>query len=179
MLPWYLLLLSVLCIFLYSGDFYLSVTGLGRINVWWQAVRYRKETLQYLTLCEMHKLWCSASWQLWKICYSFRNGRHTVKMQPSALKCFHTVLLQKVFISPHLCFCFFSNMRFLMIALAYSVPTGVVAGWAGVLDMILTPAKVSQVRHIPCSMLGPFRWYIIGNYKVFRKRIMSSLCFDG
>lgn len=38
-----------------------------------------------------------------------------------------------------------SNMRFLMIALAYSVPTGVVAGWAGVLDMILTPAEVSQV----------------------------------
>ncbi|XP_051760883.1 solute carrier family 49 member 4 [Ctenopharyngodon idella] len=38
-----------------------------------------------------------------------------------------------------------SNMRFLMIALAYSVPTGVVAGWAGVLDMILTPVKVSQV----------------------------------
>ncbi|XP_043105339.1 solute carrier family 49 member 4 [Puntigrus tetrazona] len=38
-----------------------------------------------------------------------------------------------------------SNMRFLMIALAYSVPTGVAAGWAGVLDMILTPAKVSQV----------------------------------
>ncbi|XP_051567064.1 solute carrier family 49 member 4-like [Myxocyprinus asiaticus] len=39
----------------------------------------------------------------------------------------------------------FSNMRFLMIALAYSVPTGVAAGWAGVLDMILTPAKVSQL----------------------------------
>ncbi|XP_055070854.1 solute carrier family 49 member 4 [Misgurnus anguillicaudatus] len=38
-----------------------------------------------------------------------------------------------------------SNMRFLMIALAYSVPTGVVAGWAGVLDMILTPAKINQV----------------------------------
>ncbi|XP_018601274.2 solute carrier family 49 member 4 [Scleropages formosus] len=38
-----------------------------------------------------------------------------------------------------------SNVRFLMIALAYSVPTGVVAGWSGVLDMILTPAKVSQV----------------------------------
>ncbi|XP_030642774.1 solute carrier family 49 member 4 [Chanos chanos] len=38
-----------------------------------------------------------------------------------------------------------SNMRFLMIALAYSVPTGVVAGWSGVLDMILTPARVSQV----------------------------------
>ncbi|XP_056119140.1 solute carrier family 49 member 4 [Rhinichthys klamathensis goyatoka] len=38
-----------------------------------------------------------------------------------------------------------SNMRFLMIALAYSVPTGVVAGWAGVLDMILTPVQVSQV----------------------------------
>lgn len=32
-----------------------------------------------------------------------------------------------------------------MIALAYAVPTGVAAGWAGVLDMILTPAKVSQV----------------------------------
>lgn len=33
-----------------------------------------------------------------------------------------------------------------MIALAYSVPTGVVAGWSGVLDMILTPVRVSQVR---------------------------------
>lgn len=32
-----------------------------------------------------------------------------------------------------------------MIALAYAVPTGVIAGWTGVLDMILTPAKVSQV----------------------------------
>lgn len=39
-----------------------------------------------------------------------------------------------------------SNLRFLMIALAYAVPTGVIAGWAGVLDMILTPANVSQVR---------------------------------
>lgn len=38
-----------------------------------------------------------------------------------------------------------SNLRFLMIALAYAVPTGVIAGWGGVLDMILTPAKVSQV----------------------------------
>uniref|UniRef100_H3DE33 Solute carrier family 49 member 4 n=1 Tax=Tetraodon nigroviridis TaxID=99883 RepID=H3DE33_TETNG len=38
-----------------------------------------------------------------------------------------------------------SNLRFLMIALAYAVPTGVIAGWSGVLDMILTPAKVSQV----------------------------------
>nr|XP_023700396.1 disrupted in renal carcinoma protein 2 [Paramormyrops kingsleyae] len=38
-----------------------------------------------------------------------------------------------------------SNVRFLMIALAYSVPTGVAAGWSGVLDMVLTPAKVSQV----------------------------------
>ncbi|KAJ0005980.1 hypothetical protein NQD34_015874 [Periophthalmus magnuspinnatus] len=38
-----------------------------------------------------------------------------------------------------------SNFRFLMIALAYAVPTGVSAGWAGVLDMVLTPAKVSQV----------------------------------
>lgn len=34
-----------------------------------------------------------------------------------------------------------------MIALAYSVPTGVVAGWSGVLDMILTPVRVSQVRN--------------------------------
>lgn len=32
-----------------------------------------------------------------------------------------------------------------MIALAYAVPTGVIAGWSGVLDMILTPAEVSQV----------------------------------
>ncbi|CAL8267524.1 unnamed protein product [Lota lota] len=38
-----------------------------------------------------------------------------------------------------------SNGRFLMIALAYAVPLGVVGGWSGVLDMILTPAKVSQV----------------------------------
>ncbi|XP_035378914.1 solute carrier family 49 member 4 isoform X2 [Electrophorus electricus] len=38
-----------------------------------------------------------------------------------------------------------SNVRFLMMALAYSVPTGVVAGWSGVLDMVLTPASVSQV----------------------------------
>ncbi|CAN9498487.1 unnamed protein product [Ophioblennius macclurei] len=38
-----------------------------------------------------------------------------------------------------------SNLRFLMIALAYAVPTGVLAGWTGVLDMVLTPAKVSQV----------------------------------
>ncbi|KAL3055898.1 hypothetical protein OYC64_018575 [Pagothenia borchgrevinki] len=38
-----------------------------------------------------------------------------------------------------------SNVRFLMIALAYAVPTGVIAGWTGVLDMVLTPAKISQV----------------------------------
>uniref|UniRef100_A0A3P8RK77 Solute carrier family 49 member 4 n=1 Tax=Amphiprion percula TaxID=161767 RepID=A0A3P8RK77_AMPPE len=38
-----------------------------------------------------------------------------------------------------------SNLRFLMIAVAYAVPTGVMAGWSGVLDMVLTPAKVSQV----------------------------------
>ncbi|MGH0164950.1 UNVERIFIED_CONTAM: hypothetical protein FKN15_048077 [Acipenser sinensis] len=43
-------------------------------------------------------------------------------------------------------FCrFLSNFRFLMIALAYSMPLGILAGWSGVLDMILTPAKVSQV----------------------------------
>ncbi|KAM9710819.1 solute carrier family 49 member 4 isoform 2-T2 [Menidia menidia] len=39
-----------------------------------------------------------------------------------------------------------SNLRFVMIALAYAVPTGVIAGWSGVLDMILTPVKVSQVN---------------------------------
>ncbi|XP_017276574.1 solute carrier family 49 member 4 [Kryptolebias marmoratus] len=39
-----------------------------------------------------------------------------------------------------------SNFRFLMIALAYAVPTGVIAGWAGVLDMVLTPVNVSQVN---------------------------------
>ncbi|KAJ8352829.1 hypothetical protein SKAU_G00243050 [Synaphobranchus kaupii] len=49
------------------------------------------------------------------------------------------------------------NLRFLMIALAYSVPTGVVAGWSGVLDMILTPAKVSQV-----SALWIGFWSIVG-----------------
>ncbi|XP_061923366.1 solute carrier family 49 member 4-like [Entelurus aequoreus] len=38
-----------------------------------------------------------------------------------------------------------SNLRFVMIALAYAVPTGVIAGWQGVLDMVLTPARVSQV----------------------------------
>lgn len=38
-----------------------------------------------------------------------------------------------------------SNLRFLMVALAYAVPSGVIAGWAGVLDMVLTPAEVSQV----------------------------------
>lgn len=37
-----------------------------------------------------------------------------------------------------------SNIRFLMIALAYAVPTGVLAGWSGVLDMVLTPVHVSQ-----------------------------------
>ncbi|XP_056267056.1 solute carrier family 49 member 4, partial [Pseudoliparis swirei] len=38
-----------------------------------------------------------------------------------------------------------SNGRFLMVALAYAVPSGVIAGWVGVLDMVLTPARVSQV----------------------------------
>ncbi|XP_001167764.2 solute carrier family 49 member 4 [Pan troglodytes] len=38
-----------------------------------------------------------------------------------------------------------SNFRFLMIALAYAIPLGVFAGWSGVLDLILTPAHVSQV----------------------------------
>ncbi|XP_054471354.1 solute carrier family 49 member 4 isoform X2 [Anoplopoma fimbria] len=38
-----------------------------------------------------------------------------------------------------------SNVRFLMLALAYAVPSGLIAGWAGVLNTVLTPAKVSQV----------------------------------
>ncbi|XP_076012763.1 solute carrier family 49 member 4 [Genypterus blacodes] len=50
-----------------------------------------------------------------------------------------------------------SNVRFLMIALAYAVPTGVIAGWSGVLDMVLTPAKVSQVD---AGWIG--FWSIIG-----------------
>ncbi|XP_072436016.1 solute carrier family 49 member 4 [Chiloscyllium punctatum] len=37
------------------------------------------------------------------------------------------------------------NFRFLMIALAFAVPLGILAGWSGVLDVILTPLKVSQV----------------------------------
>uniref|UniRef100_A0A3Q3NA59 Solute carrier family 49 member 4 n=1 Tax=Mastacembelus armatus TaxID=205130 RepID=A0A3Q3NA59_9TELE len=41
-----------------------------------------------------------------------------------------------------------SNLRFLMISLAYAVPTGVIAGWSGVLDMILTPVNVSQVQKL-------------------------------
>lgn len=47
-----------------------------------------------------------------------------------------------------------------MIALAYSVPTGVVAGWSGVLDMILTPVRVSQVRnhlHLTNTYLSHFK----------------------
>ncbi|XP_069011083.1 solute carrier family 49 member 4 [Embiotoca jacksoni] len=38
-----------------------------------------------------------------------------------------------------------SNVRFVMIALAFAVPTGVISGWSGVLDMVLSPANVSQV----------------------------------
>ncbi|XP_041056646.1 solute carrier family 49 member 4 isoform X1 [Carcharodon carcharias] len=38
-----------------------------------------------------------------------------------------------------------SNFRFLMIALAFAMPLGILAGWSGVLDVILTPLKVSQV----------------------------------
>lgn len=47
-----------------------------------------------------------------------------------------------------------------MIAMAYAVPTGVIAGWTGVLDMILTPAKVSQVgrmRHTHMHKLATQR----------------------
>ncbi|XP_069790899.1 solute carrier family 49 member 4 isoform X2 [Narcine bancroftii] len=37
------------------------------------------------------------------------------------------------------------NFRFLMIALAFAMPLGILAGWSGVLDIIVTPLKVSQV----------------------------------
>eukprot|EP00062_Callorhinchus_milii_P022919 gi/632981206/ref/XP_007907462.1/ PREDICTED: disrupted in renal carcinoma protein 2 [Callorhinchus milii] len=37
------------------------------------------------------------------------------------------------------------NFRFLMISLAYAVPLGVLSGWSGVLDLIVTPLKISQV----------------------------------
>lgn len=61
---------------------------------------------------------------------------------------------------PALC----SNVRFLMIALAYSVPTGVIAGWSGVLDMILTPANINQVRRSPlCRICSP-------SLHIYRKR---------
>ncbi|XP_064420002.1 solute carrier family 49 member 4 [Latimeria chalumnae] len=39
-----------------------------------------------------------------------------------------------------------SNFRFLMLGLAYAIPTGVFSGWSGVLDMILTPIHVGQVE---------------------------------
>ncbi|KAM8933780.1 solute carrier family 49 member 4 [Pelodytes ibericus] len=38
-----------------------------------------------------------------------------------------------------------SNVHFLLIVLAYSIPLGFYAGWAGVLDLILTPMHVNQV----------------------------------
>ncbi|KAJ8407139.1 hypothetical protein AAFF_G00288150 [Aldrovandia affinis] len=57
---------------------------------------------------------------------------------------FAAILLQRLSYRSSICR-LLSNMRFLMIALAYSVPTGVMAGWSGVLDMVLTPAKVNQV----------------------------------
>ncbi|XP_072274012.1 solute carrier family 49 member 4 isoform X2 [Pyxicephalus adspersus] len=38
-----------------------------------------------------------------------------------------------------------SNVRFLMIVLAYAIPLGFYAGWCGVLDLILTPIHVTQV----------------------------------
>lgn len=38
-----------------------------------------------------------------------------------------------------------SNVRFLMIALAYAIPLGFYAGWFGVFDLILTPIHVNQV----------------------------------
>uniref|UniRef100_A0A8C5QM56 Solute carrier family 49 member 4 homolog n=1 Tax=Leptobrachium leishanense TaxID=445787 RepID=A0A8C5QM56_9ANUR len=37
------------------------------------------------------------------------------------------------------------NVRFLLLLLAYAVPLGFYSGWSGVLDLILTPAQISQV----------------------------------
>ncbi|XP_059823661.1 solute carrier family 49 member 4 isoform X1 [Hypanus sabinus] len=37
------------------------------------------------------------------------------------------------------------NFRFLMIALAFAMPLGILSGWSGVLDVIVTPLKVNQV----------------------------------
>ncbi|CAH2305014.1 disrupted in renal carcinoma 2 [Pelobates cultripes] len=38
-----------------------------------------------------------------------------------------------------------SNVHFLLLVLAYSIPLGFYAGWYGVLDLILTPVHISQV----------------------------------
>lgn len=74
----------------------------------------------------------------------------------------------------------FSNVRFLMIALAYAVPTGVLAGWSGVLDMVLTPAKVSQVWHkcthrityCLCTSFSKVKYL-----KAFSKRLFPQISF--
>ncbi|XP_068102311.1 solute carrier family 49 member 4 [Hyperolius riggenbachi] len=50
-----------------------------------------------------------------------------------------------------------SNVRFLMIALAYAIPLGFYAGWSGVLDLILEPIHVSQVE---AGWIG--FWSIVG-----------------
>uniref|UniRef100_A0A3Q3IHJ2 Solute carrier family 49 member 4 n=1 Tax=Monopterus albus TaxID=43700 RepID=A0A3Q3IHJ2_MONAL len=65
-----------------------------------------------------------------------------------------------------------SNLRFLMIALAYAVPTGVIAGWLGVLDMVLTPAKVSQMD---AGWIG--FWSVIGGcvFGVVMARFADSI----
>ncbi|GAB5576497.1 solute carrier family 49 member 4 isoform X2 [Prionailurus iriomotensis] len=62
-----------------------------------------------------------------------------------------------------------SNMRFLMIALAYAIPLGVFAGWSGVLDLILTPVHVSQVD---AGWIG--FWSIVGGCVV--GIAMASVC---
>lgn len=50
-----------------------------------------------------------------------------------------------------------SNVRFLMIAVAYALPLGVFAGWSGVLDLILTPLHITQVN---AGWIG--FWSIVG-----------------
>ncbi|XP_030895089.1 solute carrier family 49 member 4 [Leptonychotes weddellii] len=63
-----------------------------------------------------------------------------------------------------------SNMRFLMIALAYAIPLGVFAGWSGVLDLILTPVHVSQCL----PELSWFNWCLPGSCLL---SLLLILCF--
>lgn len=104
-LAWYLLLLSDPSISRIK-EIFISVTGLqGRINVWWQAGRHRKETLQ--SVWDAKVLMFSFMTVLKDLLRFQKCASYTVKIQPSSiLKGFHSVLFLKVFISLHLCFFF-------------------------------------------------------------------------